>query len=47
MIPDRVLLVALYVVLLVFLAVVSVAGDDGMTTCQLTHSFEVCHDVLH
>lgn len=29
-------------------AVIALAmADDGMATCQTSHSFDVCHDQLH
>jgi len=45
MISDRLLLVGLYLVVVV--VAVIVLNDDGMTRCQTTHSFDVCHDALH
>lgn len=44
MIYDRILLLGLGAVALVLAMLVI---DDGMATCQLTHSFDVCHDSLH
>ncbi len=39
---------ALILSLLVFVSVAFyVLGDDGMATCQINHSFGVCHDALH
>ncbi|QXN68012.1 hypothetical protein [Microcystis phage Mwe-Yong1] len=46
MIPDRLLLGGLVAVAL-FLASLHFIADDGMTRCQLTHSFDVCHDSIH
>lgn len=33
--------------LFVLTTVVSMVGEDGMATCQISHSFGVCHDALH
>jgi hypothetical protein len=46
MISDRALIIGLYLLFLVFLGIVIVQGDDGLQTCQLTHSFEVCIHAL-
>lgn len=32
---------------LALLALAFASRDDGMARCQLTHSFDVCHDSLH
>lgn len=45
MIPDRLLIFGLYAVALMLAALV--IADDGMARCQLTHSFDVCHDALN
>lgn len=45
MIVDRLLLLGLVAVAFVFLGL-NLAGG-GMAACQLSHSFDVCHDSLH
>jgi len=42
---DRLLILGLVAVLLTLAGIV--VADDGMTRCQLTHSFDVCHASLH
>ena len=41
---DRLLIAGLFLVLFVLAGIV--IADDGMTRCQLTHSFDVCHASL-
>lgn len=41
---ERFLLLGLFAVLVALAGIV--LADDGMTRCQLTHSFDVCHDAL-
>lgn len=45
MISDRFLLLGLVAVIFALAAIV--IADDGMTACQATHSFDVCHDALN
>lgn len=45
MIVDRLLLLGLAAVAFALLGLNLTA--DGMAACQLSHSFDVCHDSLH
>jgi hypothetical protein len=42
---DRLLILLLFLVALMLVGLA--IADDGMTQCQLTHSFDVCHASLH
>jgi hypothetical protein len=42
---NRLLIAGLLLVLVTLGGIV--VADDGMTRCQLSHSFDVCHASLH
>jgi hypothetical protein len=44
MISDQLLIL---VTIAVALVAILLFADDGMATCQATHSFDVCHDALN